>query len=69
MIDGSSVSYFIQSKDTGIYHLVREVVQGGARWTLCNTLATRVIDGPAPTGYRLCHHCKTVLERELSRKV
>ena len=69
MTDSSNIRYYIQSKDTGIYHLVKEetVRRGGLHWTLCNLLATHFVEGPPPSGYRLCHHCGIVQERKEER--
>ena len=60
------MKYYIQSKETGIVHLVSGTVgQAGVQWTLCNQVAVASeIRSDLPTGYRICHHCQVVSERQ-----
>jgi len=67
-MNSNQTKYFIQSKDTSIYHLVREYLKGGFHQTLCNLMVTKTEVGDPPTGYRLCHHCAVVKEREEQRQ-
>jgi len=63
----NQTKYFIRSKDTGIYHLVKNELKGGFHQTLCNLMVPQVDTGDPPTGYRLCHHCQVVRDRDEQR--
>jgi hypothetical protein len=64
------VQYYIHSKESGIVHIVAGIVRGAdIRWTLCNQIVTNIlaIRSDLPSGYRVCHHCQVVHDRQTDR--